>query len=489
MEARTMPAGWSRARIHRLVTIANIEELPEVESLPGQRKDKAGRSSVISYSATFATEFLVMLGQIVLYKLVASGLGQTGFSEYAVARRVIVLLQPFTIMGLGVGLPRYLALAEGRGQSDRGSKYFWGTALCVGAFTTMLSSAFMIFPVWLSYLFFGNAEYRYLITPLLLMLLGMAAHLVLYAFLRGKLAVGWANRLQLINNGLVPLLVFSFSHGSAASFLRYLGLAWTATTVMMFLLMPISAQWKNPLKEARELLNYGVRRVPGDFALMALLALPAIFAAHLAGIHQAGLVAFGLAIVNMIASVFAPIGIFLLPKVSRAIGGGHFQPIQREIVLIRRFTLVLSIGIVLLVELLASPLIRLYLGQSYLDARPLISVLVVGALPLAFYYTMRSAIDAVHFKAVNTLNLLLALGLFLVGACTGSLLSDARYSLWAFPVSLALLGLLTQREIGRIIKPGEVHPGTVHGALASEMETEAGEACMSSVAVTGEQQC
>lgn len=414
---------------------------------------KTRPSSARNYGVTFATEFSVMVAQVLLYKFAAAWLGQIGFSEYAVARRVLAFLQPITMLGLGVGLPRYIALADGRGEPGRGSQYFYTTVFCVGGFTAILIIALLIWPGWFSFLFFGNSQDRYLLPPMALMLLGMSSHAILYAFFRGKMAVGHANALQFINNGVVPLVIFALFHRDLGILLRYLGLAWIGATVAFFGISSLKPGSMGRLTGSRELLSYGLRRLPGDFAMTAVLALPAIFTVHLAGIREAGFVAFGLAIVNMIAAVFAPVGIVLLPKVSRAIGAGDFDEVHREIVLIRRMTLLLAGVMVILVELSAGPLVRIYLGQDYSPAAPVIKVLVLGALPLAFFSALRSAIDAYHHRAINALNLIISLLLFLAGSGIAFVSGAFPLVLWSFAASLTLLALLTQYRVHKILFP------------------------------------
>jgi O-antigen/teichoic acid export membrane protein len=430
--------------------VDSTEEItPTAKTTRGQEPSSAVRN----YGATFATEFSVMVAQVLLYKFAAAWLGQTGFSEYAVARRVLAFLQPITMLGLSVGLPRYIALADGRGEPERSSQYFYAAVLGVGGFTTILVSALLVWPGWFSFVFFGSSEDRYLLPPMVLMLLGMSLHAIVYAFFRGKMAVRHANALQFINNGVIPLLIFALFHKDVASLLRYLGLAWIGTTGTILGISSLKPGRVGRLKGSGELLGYGLRRLPGDFAMTAVLALPAIFTAHVAGMREAGFVAFGLAIVNMISAVFAPVGIVLLPKVSRAIGAGDFQEVHREIVLIRRMTLLLAGAMVILVELSGGALVRLYLGPGYSPAAPIIKVLVLGALPLAFFSALRSAIDAYHHRAINALNLIASLVLFLAGSSIAFVSGTFSSVLWAFAAALTLLALLTQYRVHKILIP------------------------------------
>ncbi|HEY6971069.1 MAG TPA: lipopolysaccharide biosynthesis protein, partial [Candidatus Angelobacter sp.] len=423
------------------MAVVNTQELVTSEAPATPHQQSLRFASALNYGVTFATEFLVMISQIILYKIVASWLGQTGFSEYAVARRVVAFLQPVTMVGFGVALPRYLALAEGRGDSQRCSRYLFATVLAAGGFTLTLAAALMIGRHWFSYLLFGAKERQYLIPAVALMLVGMSLHAILYAFFRGRMAMGRANALQVMNNCLAPLVVFALFHKDPADYLVHLGLAWTVATAVILLLTAMQHGWQRPRNEARELLGYGLQRVPGDFAFMALLGLPAIFAAHLTDIREAGMVAFGLAIVNMVASAFAPIGIILLPKVSRALGSGDFNSVRHEVVLIRRIALVIPAAIVLIIELFGSRLIRIYLGPAYTDTGFIVNLLVLGAVPLAFYSALRSVIDAFHHRAINTLNVLVALVLFLLGSAIGGWLPNFQILLWSFAGAMVVLAL------------------------------------------------
>src|SRR5215472_16552492 len=84
------------------------------------------------YASTFATQFADLGCQLLVHKLAAHYFGKQGFSEYAVARRAISTIYPVCLLGLGVALPRFIAVSaadEEGAVRDR----FWGASLwCVG---------------------------------------------------------------------------------------------------------------------------------------------------------------------------------------------------------------------------------------------------------------------------------------------------------------------------------------------------------------------
>jgi len=414
---------------------------------------------VKEYGGTFAAEFTVLACQIVVYKLAAKFLGTLGFSEYAVARRTISLLQPVMMLGMAVGLPRYMAMAEGAGDDPQARRFFGAAAQCVGLAVAVAIVSLSLWPQWFAYLFFGHRDYGFLVRPLALILAGLSSHALVYSYLRGRMAISKANMLNLVNLGFVPVLVFIFFHEGAADVLWALGAGWTGVALAALCFAPVASAVCDVRAESKELLTYGLQRVPGDFALMGLLAFPALLAAHSSGIEHAGYVAFGISITNMVAAIFAPVGIILLPKMSRNLGLRNFGEIRKEVKLIGWSTAGASLALVAVGEACAESAIRLYLGANFLSAIAPVRIVLLAALPLALYYALRSAIDAFHRKAINTINLGIAF-LFFISLCVLSSLASGVPDgvLWSFVASASLLALLTCLEVRRILRRGAALP-------------------------------
>ena len=416
---------------------------------------RAGFRPIREYAGTFAAEFTVLACQIIVYKFAARFLGTFGFSEYAIARRTISLLQPVLMLGIAVGLPRYVAMAEGNEDDPQACRFFGAAAQCmllaVGVATVSLS----VRPQWFAYLFFGHREYGHLVPPLALILAGLSAHSLVYSYLRGRMAISKANILNLLNLGFVPVFVFIFLHHSAVEVLWALGSGWMGVALFALCFTPVRSASCDVRVESRELLAYGLPRVPGDFALMGLLAFPALLAAHSAGIERAGFVAFGVSITNMVAAMFAPVGIILLPKMSRNLGLRNFGEIRKEVALIGWSTAGLSLALVAIAEVCAEPVIRLYLGANFLPAIVPVRIVLLAAVPLALYYALRSAIDAFHRKAINAINLGITFVVFILLCGFSSLAPGIREGvLWSFTTSAGLLAILTCFEVLRILRAG-----------------------------------
>jgi O-antigen/teichoic acid export membrane protein len=408
------------------------------------------------YSATFFTEFLVMASQILIYKLAAHYLGKTGFSEYSLSRRTVSLLQPLVMLGMGVGLPRYIALVQGRAEKDRGQRYFGAALRFVGLATLSIVAALLLAKGTFAYLLFGNSAYSYLMPPLAMMLVGLSIHSIVYSYFRGQLFLRRANALNLANLGVAPILVFFWFGTRTSTLLWGLGGAWTTIALLSLVWTPLQAVMNSPGTEDRELFRYGLQRVPGDFILLALLALPAIFIAHKSGIEKAGYVAFGMSITNMIASLFAPIGVILLPKASRGAGSGLLHELRKEIWLLGMVAVAVPVAIVIVVEIFAPTFVRLYLGNGFESAVGVVRLVIVAAVPLALYYVLRNVIDAFRERAINAINLCASLVLCLaVSASTLWRPGISQPILWGFVSGTTLLAILTCREVAAILHPGD----------------------------------
>jgi O-antigen/teichoic acid export membrane protein len=405
------------------------------------------------YGGTFATEFTVLACQLLTYKLAAHFLGKTGFSEYAVARRTISLIYPLPLLGMAVALPRYVAHAIGGGNGDRKERYFGAAVWCMGLGLLTCVLLMNLFPGVFAYFFFAGREYANLVPPLSALLVGLVLHTLVYSYLRGCLAMRRANLLQLINYGIVPLTAFALFSSSLRSVLLAMGILATVAASVALILTPIHRAAERVMPEAKELLNYGLQRVPGDFSQMALFTLPTVIVAHVDGIQTAGSVAFGISVVGMIASVFSPVGLVLLPKASWMLAAGASREIALHVRQIGWVTVLFSLSITFLLAIFAPSLIALFLGPGFGHVTASVRVLVWGAVPFSVYYVLRGIIDAFHQSGINTRNLIFAL-LSLVAIAGGAKFIGKSVSAAvsiSFLASLYFLALLTLYETRKII--------------------------------------
>jgi len=404
---------------------------------------------------TFFAEFIILITGLLVYKFAANLVGKDAFSEYALCRRTISFMFPALVMGLGVGIPRYIAYASSNSEYQHPDKYFLAGISVLFTSVIFFILLLNLFREPFAFLFFGNSEYAGFILPISIMIIGLTLNIACYSYYRGKLLMGKANTLQIINSGIIPVLAFLIQK-DIIHILTLTGLFWifTSTGALIMILKTLKWDKSESLTPAiKELLSYGIQRVPGDFGMAALISLPAIITAHLAGIKEAGYVAFGTTILNMTGSVFAPVGLVFLPKASQLIASKDIGRLKEYIKKLAILTLLLTLAGLIIFEIFADEIIKIYLGKGFNDLVFIARIIMLGCLASTFYVSMRSILDAYYFKAVNTKNIIISLAIFLTGALLIYMLNGSYVILVSsFVVGLYILGILTLFDILKLLR-------------------------------------
>lgn len=403
---------------------------------------------------TFITEFVVLISGVLVYKLAANMFRKDGFSEYALSKRIISFIQPALLLGLGVGIPRYIAYISVGSHPKKADAYFVSGFSILVFVTLSFMFTLYILKKQFAFLMFGDTSFDFLLFPISLMLAGLVLHATCYAYFRGKLLMVKANFLQVVNMGIVPIIVFFISKSIEQVFLfNGLLLIGVSTIFLLSIIKKLKLEKINIIPYAKELLFYGIQRIPADFGMAALIALPPIFVAHISGVKEAGYIAFGISLVNMAGAAFAPIGLILLPKVSQMIGKKDFSMLKYYIMKILKLTVFLTLSGVLFFEIFAEKIIGLYLGKSFLDLVFIVRLIMIGAIGYTIYVSLRSIIDAYYVRAMNTINIIIALISFIVLIGVGFLAGENYiYVAVSFVISLFILGILTLNEVRKVLK-------------------------------------
>ena len=397
------------------------------------------------YLTTFAAEAVVIVSYLLTFRLIAAWFTPSGFGEYALSRRALSLLAPLAVLTLDVAIARLLAYAVEERSAGEGV-YVSAALVLAAAAVAVTSAVLLLFRGPLAELLFGSSGYASLITPLPLLLAGTALHGIAYGTMRGRFEIQRANLLLILNQGLVPLAAVLAGGGSVPRILALMGAAWIVVSLAFLPLRRLDAQGAR--HRMGELLRFGVPRIPGDLLQLALFALPGILVAHATGIAAAGIVAFGISALRMIGSALTPISFVLLPLASRLFARGAVDQLRGHVFALIRATIVPLLLGTIAIELLAGPIISVYLGKSYLSGTTLLRVVMAAALPWGLYVTLKSVIDARHFQAINARNTVIAFVVFLgLTPLLGLVLIAPYPSIAAFTASLYLLAALTLLEV------------------------------------------
>lgn len=401
------------------------------------------------YAWLYLSNAAALLAGLAVYHLAGRNFGPEGFAEYALARRATNLLAPALMLGIGIALPRQLAMLP-EPTAKRGSRLFFVAVAIVSAACLAFGLLVSAFPRLFSEAFLGDAGLAALAVPLVLYLVGLSWHSALWAYFRGTFRFRAASLLDICNLAVIPLLGFAVAGQSAVQLLTFVGIANAGVA------LAVSARWLRPSPtefraDGASLLAYGLPRVPGDFALGAMLALPSLAVAQICSIEEAGHIAFGNTMLALAGTAVAPFSAILLPQSSRLIAAGRIADLRRSVHLTVRVFVFLALAGLAAVEIWMGVIVEKYLGAEFLPGVPHLRLLAYSVLPYVIYCSLRSVVDAGNKDAVNARNTYIAVAVMLFGiGVTWALGGGAQQIVAVAVIGHFLLGVLTLRAVSRL---------------------------------------
>ena len=358
---------------------------------------------------TSAAQISLFVSNLLLVSLFARFLSATALAEYLLLRRVVAWLQSGVQLGLLVGIPRYVA-HEAAGADGQPETYFALGAACLATVALTLGIILNFWHLTFSRLLFGSSQMNYLILPLSLMVGGLALHTAVYGYFRGYLWMNRANLLQIWNMSVVPIFVLFVlvRYRSVALIVNVTGIL-TIVTSALVSVPALKRFFKRgnleligPLKN---LLRYGLARVPGDFAAAALPAIGPIIAAQFMPLSQVSPLLLGTSLMAAASVSVAPLGTLLLSKVSTMVAQNRKDEIRLPLSYMMNGVLEISIFLSLQLIVFADVVLRVWVGSGFHNAVPIVRILACAVPFVLFPVALRSVIDALTVKALNAHNL------------------------------------------------------------------------------------
>ena len=398
-----------------------------------------------------------MISGLLSYKLAKNFFGIQGFAEYSMGKRVIAMLYPIFLLGLGVGITRFVSVFI---KDDRQRVLmFIASVFILSVSSIFLILAFLSLKSEISIVFFNSKSYGNLIFPLALTILGLLWHSLAYSYYRGKLEIKKANLIQIINIGIIPVVIFIISENLQQVFF-FNGILVLVISLLIIInliikekLLKYNINIHDITQFMKKLFLYSIGRLPGDIALAAIFALIPVFVTHIATVKEGGVVAFGLSLVSLAASFFATIGIVMLPKIGVLYSEKNYSQIKKYISKILQFSIVLPVIGVFLFWVFGDEILNLYLGDDMESYSYMIKLIIVAIIPYVIYVSLRSVLDAIYEKPYNTFNVLISLILLITfGFLLYFFHAEYRYIIFLFILDMCILSFLTLVQILKIRK-------------------------------------
>jgi len=403
---------------------------------------------------TFATEFLILGLGLLCFRIAGYKFGSEGFAIYNLGRRGVTFLASTMALGLGVAIPRYVAFNKDR--SEVANQFFISGLLILTLNGLVFGLVSLFIPHLLSEVIFGNPNFKLSVWGISLSLIGLSFHGAVYGFLRGRLRMRAANLIQLLNNAFFPFISVLLIWDVEMVFILNGAFILLNSWFFLFLTMRnlnlrvFSQMDRNTLKT---LLSYGLQRVPGDFGLAALLALPAFTLSQIGGTHLGGMMAFGISLMSMLGATMAPIGLIFLPKTAQLISENKLHHIKIPVLKIITTSLLIGLSALIIFIIGGETLINLFIENPKKELYNIITFPLIASLFYLQYVSLRSILDAAHFKSINTFNILISLFILVFGVIISNVFSSEPYFVYlGFIFSFAFLGIKTLVDTRKLFR-------------------------------------
>lgn len=401
------------------------------------------------YALTAATQAGAVLLAGIVVPILAHRWSGADFGRYQVAYRALALLQPSLTLGMSVALTRSLAKTDGSKPERQLAAAAIPVALTLSAVTILVT----LFDEQASELLFGQSGRVGTVHAALALLWGSSVYVIGSSYLSGRFLFLRANILFLLYMGLIPLTA-AILLPSPNSVLWFTAAGWVVATLLLVVSRPdrpASSDRTSTLSSSRELLRYGVRRIPGELSLFGLLNLPPIIAVHNSGIRTAGYVGVAMSLITLAGTLSSPLSTVLLPYASRE--GLRLTSSVRRILSLNAAAL---LGFTL-VAFGAAPLIARYLLNAPDTTATVIRITSLAFIPYGGFVAVRGYVDARALAPVTMHATVWALGIFIAAALVLASLGVVHGTLFAMVLAMWLLFsrcLVLATRLWRVSKAG-----------------------------------
>lgn len=230
--------------------------------------------------------------------------------------------------------------------------------------------------------------------------------------------IGKANILQLLVGAILPLFIaYAFADTkNSAEVLAFIGAGYL---ISLFVLIAeiVKTKWLS-FKEIKTslttLLKYGIPRTPGDLAFAGLFTIGPFLASYFGNLKDAGFFVIGQYVFRIMEAAIAAFGLVALPKIAQLLAKGNDEYLKTNIE--NLLIMIFHIGLFTTIHafLWSKEILLIWLGPDYLGAVPVMKLLILSLAPYLGYVMLRSVVDAIEVRAINTLNLFVSLSVVVV---------------------------------------------------------------------------
>tara|TARA_B100000586_G_scaffold77941_1_gene54784 strand:- start:3619 stop:5052 length:1434 start_codon:yes stop_codon:yes gene_type:complete len=341
---------------------------------------------------TFINSLIVMGGVFSLNGLIARFHGLETLGEFLLLKRTFFTAVSLFLFGSNLGLTNYISKNDDRTYGDAALHLFL-------VFSLPFIAGIIIGLQW-SQIEGINKDVFW---PYYLFALGICLQILAYSLFRGYLNMIGASVVQLVGTAVIPIILFLLLDDLMEIF-TWVGIS--SIGIMLF-----GFVWRNNgirilkvnIVYYVDLVIYGLNRIPSIIAQFILLAGLPIMIAKTSNLENVAYFNSSLSLLNLSLLITHPIGMVLLPRISRKLARGKIDEISYGLKLALYGGIYFSMMFGIWIFIFAPIILELWLGQIG-NIGSLILRGIIISLP---FYTIaglaRSPIDAASYKGYNSI--------------------------------------------------------------------------------------
>lgn len=356
----------------------------------------------------------VLLCSMLAYAIAARKFNQQDLTSYMLIRRVTQSVMPVVMLGMPVALSRYIALQSAKDKTYTARAMFITSAVVLISLG-LLCAGSTVFPGLATNLMFGDVKDTPLLGAMLIVLIGMVWSQQLYAYFMGQIQTRLANTLQMLSGGVAPLLPLLLFTNISLLQLLYIAGALAICACLPFAFDPLQRyakqlHWRDLLTgqtgaETKELLAYGLTRVPGFIAMGALWSAVPLYLRHIKAASAETYVLAGIQTLLLTSIALQPVSSVLLPRVADLKGAGADASLTRAMSMAHRLLLHMGLLLMLQVPVAVPALVRAWLLIDTPEGYGVISLIALAVPAFVAFNILRNPIDAATHVPINTYTL------------------------------------------------------------------------------------
>lgn len=425
-------------------------------------KSKLGSSLGRDAVWTLAGQIVIMLCMLIINKIISNEFTVAEFGRYNVIRRSSSVLTFTMLGGIGIALPRYLAIALTKRKIKDIKIIIFSSLIYVSVVCSFTLLVYIICKSYICEFVVGSNTWNdYFIVFIYSFVNCIVSFLI--AYYRGLDRFKDFNLIQIVTQIFLTMPLMFILKSVVDVFFWW-------TVVQLFLviifiireyvsykkILTIQIPLRTYIEKLKELSIYSIPRLLGDFLLFVMTAFPLLYIAEQSTLDDVSYFSVSITLFTLTTPIFSFLGVILLPYISGFVAENKFQEAKAVISKLFKYYVVLAFVINIIMLLGMKWMITLFFSAEYYDALIPSRIISCALIPASLYYLYRNPIDAVSVKPYNTYILLISFILLVVGFLLSSNIIQYAYTYLGVNIFQGLSSVLSWKFImnsKRTLKP------------------------------------